>query len=129
MKKQILMVIIMTLIGTYQTNGQDNVLYSELWGKDGEKWTPESRLPDFSYAGYHFGEAPLPNIKAVTDVTKFGAVGDGKTDCTEAFKKAIEATDKGAITIPEGRFVINDIIWIKKPGIVLRGAGMGKTVI
>ena len=25
---------------------------SGLWGKDGELWSPESRLPDFSFAGY-----------------------------------------------------------------------------
>lgn len=103
--------------------------YSELWGRNGEKWTPQSRLPDFSFAGYHCGEDPLPQVKAVTDVTQFGAKGDGKTDCTQAFRKAIEATDRGAITIPAGRYLINDIIWIKKPGIVLRGAGPGKTII
>ena len=103
--------------------------HSDLWGKDGELWSPESRLPDFSFAGYHCGEDPLPNEKAVTDVCRFGAKGDGKTDCTEAFKKAIEATDKGVILIPAGRYIINDIIWITKPGIVLRGAGPGKTIL
>lgn len=103
--------------------------YSELWGKEGEKWTPASRLPDFSFAGYHDGEDPLPQVQAVTDVTRFGAKGDGVTDCTQAFLKAIESTEKGAITIPAGRYVINDIIWIKKPNIVLRGDGPGKTII
>lgn len=108
------------------TSGQS---YSDLWGKGGELWTTKSRLPDFSYAGYHSGEDPLPEIKAVTDVTRFGAIGDGKTDCTEAFIKAIETTDSGAITIPAGRYLLSDIIWIKKPNIVLRGAGPGKTVL
>ncbi|MDP6524691.1 MAG: glycosyl hydrolase family 28-related protein [Kiritimatiellia bacterium] len=103
--------------------------HSELWGKNGEVWTPQSRLPDFSFAGYHFGEDPLPRPEAVTDVRSFGAKGDGKTDCTRAFIKAVEATDKGAIRIPAGHYVISDIIWIKKPNIVLRGAGPGKTVI
>ena len=59
--------------------------HSELWGKNGEQWSPQSRLPDFSFAGYHFGEDPLPKAKAVTDVCRFGAKGDGKTDCTQAF--------------------------------------------
>ena len=48
---------------------------------------------------------------------------------SSAFTKAIEATDMGAITIPPGRYIVSDIIWIKKPNIVLRGAGPGKTVI
>src|SRR5690606_13038896 len=33
---------------------------SLLWGRTGERWSPTSRLPDFSYAGYRRGEAPLP---------------------------------------------------------------------
>jgi hypothetical protein len=103
--------------------------YSNLWGKDGEKWSPQSRLPDFSFAGYHFGEDPLPKVEAVTDVTRFGAKGDGKTDCTEAFIQAIAATEKGAITIPAGLFLLSNVIQIDKPNIVLRGAGQGKTVL
>jgi len=38
-------------------------------------------------------------------VTDFGAKGDGKTDCTEAFKKAIEQCSKnggGRVVVPEG---------------------------
>ncbi len=104
-------------------------ILSELWGRTGEGWEPGGRLPDFSFAGYHFGEDPLPNVKTVTDVLRFGAKGDGKTDCTQAFIKAIKATDRGAILIPAGRYLISDIIWIEKSNIVLRGEGPGKTVI
>ncbi len=28
--------------------------YSELWGRNGEKWRPGGRLPDFSFAGYDY---------------------------------------------------------------------------
>ncbi|MEM7396570.1 MAG: glycosyl hydrolase family 28-related protein, partial [Verrucomicrobiota bacterium] len=102
---------------------------SDLWGKDGERWSTESRLPDFSFAGYRCGEAALPTGKATTDVLRFGARGDGKTDCTEALRRAIAATDRGVIQIPAGRYVLRDMIRITKPGIVLRGAGPGRTVI
>ena len=103
--------------------------YSDLWGKEGEKWSPQSRLPEFSFAGYHSGASPLPSAKATCNVSQFGAVGDGKTDCTKAFMRAIGATHQGVIEIPAGRFVINDIIPINRPNLVLRGAGPGKTVI
>jgi hypothetical protein len=102
---------------------------SALWGRGGERWDPAGRLPDFSFAGYRFGERELPGVEAVADVTAFGAVGDGKTDCTEAFRRAIRETGRGSITIPAGRFLIRDIITIDKPGIVLRGAGPGRTVL
>jgi polygalacturonase len=46
------------------------------------------------------------------DVTRFGAKGDGKTDCTDAIRKAIEACTKaggGRVVIPAGRFVTGAI--------------------
>ena len=117
------------LAGKPRTNKSVGKTHSDLWGKDGEKWSPESRLPDFSFAGYHCGEDPLPNEKVTTDVLRFGAKGDGRTDSTQAFREAIDETEKGVILIPAGRYIISDIIWITKPGIVLRGAGQGKTII
>lgn len=104
-------------------------IHSDLWGKSGEAWTPRSRLPDFSFAGYRFGEVPLPKPDIVADVKKYGAKGDGTTDDTAAFKKAIEEAKNGTIFIPEGLYVITDILWIQKPNIVLRGAGPEKTIL
>src|SRR5947207_10960986 len=40
-------------------------------------------------------------------VTRFGAVGNGKTDCTEAFRKAIAACNKaggGRVVVAPGEF-------------------------
>jgi len=102
---------------------------SALWGEHGEKWTPQSRLPDFSHAGYHGGEVPLPAPAVVTDVKKLGALGDGTTDDTAAFRLAIAATSCGTIFIPAGRYLLTDTITIAKSGIVLRGAGIGRTVL
>ena len=46
------------------------------------------------------------------NVTKYGAVADGKTDCTEAFRKAIEACSKaggGRVVVPKGEFLTGAI--------------------
>jgi hypothetical protein len=107
---------------------EDPVNTSSLWGNAGEKWTPQSRLPDFSFAGYHNGEKPIPDVAAVSDVTKFGVKGDGVTDDAPAIQAAIDATENGAVVFPAGRFVLGDTLWIKKSHLVLRGAGVGKTV-
>ncbi len=86
-------------------------------------------VPDFSLAGYRCGERPLPDVPVAANVKTFGAVGDGKTDDTAAFRKAVAATENGAIFIPAGRYVLTDTVRIEKSGLVLRGAGPEKTVL
>jgi Pectate lyase superfamily protein len=102
---------------------------SELWGTNGELWSAGSRLPDFSFAGYHCGEKLLPDVAPGVSVKKFGARGDGVTDDTQAFLAALANVKSGAIEIPPGRYVITNILEIKRSGVVLRGAGIGKTIL
>ena len=102
---------------------------SDLWGAAGEKWTPQSRLPDFSFAGYHAGEAAIPDVAMKASVKNFGAKGDGVGDDTQAFKSALAAVTNGAIFIPAGCYLISDVLALQKSGIVLRGAGEGKTTL
>ena len=114
------------LVTTFAIGAQAET--SDLWGTNGERWNPRSRLPDFSYAGYHSGEAPIPTVPPGVSVKSFGAKGDGIADDTAAFKKAI-AEAKGAIEVPAGRYRIMDILEIQRSGLVLRGAGPDKTVL
>lgn len=102
---------------------------SPLWGEKGEKWSPQSRLSDWSFAGYHSGEAPIPTPPVKANVRDFGAKGDGTTDDTAAFTRAIAATDNGAILIPAGRYKLSDILTIGKSHLVLRGEGPEKSVL
>lgn len=47
------------------------------------------------------------------DITKFGAVGNGKKDCSKAFAKAIEACSKaggGRVVVPAGKFLTGPIV-------------------
>lgn len=102
---------------------------SELWGSQGELWNPASRLPDFSFAGYRYGEAPIPTPAVVANVMNFGAVGDGIADDTTAFENAIAAVNNGAILIPAGRYKITRVLYIRKSNLVLRGAGPSLTTL
>jgi hypothetical protein len=104
--------------------------YSSLWGVNGEKWTPEGRLPDFSYAGYHAGEAKIPSPRAKWDLKRdFHAAGDGKTDDSGALLKAIESIKSGVLFIPKGTYVISKRIDIYKGNLILRGAGPNQTIL
>lgn len=61
---------------------------SQLWGDNGELFDPHGRLMDWSYAGYRYGEEPLPELAATTNVTDYDAVADDGGDDTAAFVDA-----------------------------------------
>jgi polygalacturonase len=58
-------------------------------------------------------EIKLPEFPAKDfSILNYGAKGDGTTDCTEAFKKAIEACNQaggGRVIVPEGVFLTGSI--------------------
>ena len=68
----------------------------------------------------------LANIKNEVNVADFGAVGDGKMDCTTAFKKAI-GNGRVKVIIPPGVYVTKGITLPSWTWIV--GSGVGKTII
>jgi len=110
-------------------SGAAQVAYSDLWGDKGEKWSPHSRLPDFSFAGYQRGEHPIPNPPVKANARNFGAKGDGLSDDTAAINAAIAATTDGAILVPAGRYKITGLIRLNKPNLVLRGEGADRSVL
>jgi hypothetical protein len=102
---------------------------SKLWGREGELWSPTSRLPDFAFAGYHFGEAEPPTNPVEVSVKDFGALGDGKTDDTDAFKRAMAEASGKVILVPHGTYVLSDRIEISGRGTVLRGESRDGSVL
>jgi hypothetical protein len=68
----------------------------------------------------------LKEINREVYIEDFGALGDGKTDCTEAFRMAL-GKGRVKVYIPEGVYIVREI---KLPSFTyLVGAGKGKTVI
>ena len=139
-KKLIAMVLGIAAVGTVPQAISSPLVrqkshFSELWGRSGERWTSQSRLPDFSYAGYHAGEQPIPvaevakTSEQTLNVRELGAQGDGTTDDTRAFREAIASCQGGTIFIPPGRYVLSDILSITKSNVVLRGAGQDATTL
>jgi hypothetical protein len=102
---------------------------SELWGVAGERWTPVSPLPDFSFAGYHMGAAePVAPAERVS-VKDFGATGDGATDDTEAILRAVAAAPGKTIFFPAGRYVVTKFIPLTASGTALQGEGKDLTTL
>ena len=102
---------------------------SLLWQAGGATWTPDSRLPYYSYSGYHYGEDPIPDVPVVTDASNFGVVGDGIADDGPALQAALDATSNGALFIPAGRYRLSQRLRLTRANVVIRGAGEGQTVL
>lgn len=103
--------------------------HSALYGREGELWEEGGRLPDFSYAGYHRGEEPVPDLPRGVSVLEYGAVPDDGGDDTGAFQRAIAASEGRVVEVPAGRFVVRDILEVRRSGVVFRGAGRDRTVL
>jgi len=108
-----------------QASGWRSVLFPS-------NWTPAFTAPDghflhdFSYAGYHNGDQPLPlkSGSPQVSIVDFGADPTGSADSTEAIQQAIDSlTAGGVVMIPTGLYRCDDVLSITTPGTVLRGAG------
>lgn len=97
-------------------------------------------LHDFSYAGYHRGEAEPPVVAGpVFDaVGGYGADPSGATDSTSAIQAAIDAAGAaggGVVWLPAGTYKVapsgtnTSALRISQPNVVLRGAGAAQTFL
>jgi hypothetical protein len=89
-------------------------------------------LPDFSYAGYHFGEKNIPEVQGkIINATDYGVKANDGLDDTKALLKAVKAanaTDGNVILqLPAGRIILSDFLYIERSNFVLRGTGSGET--
>lgn len=96
----------------------------------------EPILPNFGFAGYHYGEAGIPSPShSIFDVTQYGAIPNDNISDKTAVMAAISAAEtngSGIVFFPPGEFLINEttddideVIYIRKGNIILKGSGSG----
>jgi hypothetical protein len=105
-------------------------------------------LHDFSYAGYHFGQDPIPTVLGpMFNVRLYGADGDDQQDDTQAIQQAINEAQQaggGVVYLPAGTYYVTPTIYGTQGGryqghpwallitgsrVVLRGDGPDRTRI
>jgi Domain of unknown function (DUF4955)/Pectate lyase superfamily protein len=97
----------------------------------------EPVLPDFSFAGYHFSEVPIPDVsdRPRFDVTQHGAIPNDDQYDDDAIQRAIETAEAGrggVVFFPSGKFLIagddnrRRSIRVSESNIVLKGSGAGE---
>ena len=97
-----------------------------VWGNAGESWNRDLLL-DWSFSGYANKERlSYPDPPFAANVLDFGALGDGQTDSSDAFRAAIgqvSDTGGGTVLIPRGRYLITKRLVMNKSNVVLKGEG------
>lgn len=95
-----------------------------------KKIATENYLPDFSFAGYQFGEKPIPKIlENIILATDFGVIPNDGLDDSKSLLKAIEAANKEqgnvVLQLPAGKLILSAVLYLERSNFVLRGAGTG----
>jgi len=86
-------------------------------------------LPDYSYAGYRWGEQSFPEFETMVNVQDYGAIpndGDNDTDALlKALKKAHQVDGPVTLYLPKGRYILTDILYLERSNIIIKGDGSG----
>ncbi|HIW61595.1 MAG TPA: hypothetical protein H9881_03985 [Candidatus Stackebrandtia excrementipullorum] len=117
--------------GTWAAHAQEATWNSDVVypGADGrlvyETVENNSRIPDFSWAGYRNGDVPLPEVPTVAEL------GPVSGDNTERIQEALDAIGarepdengfRGALQLAPGEYRVGGMISINRSGVVLRGS-------
>src|SRR5205814_616155 len=117
--------------GVAAASGARAATTDKLWQEFVRTPFTHPQIPNVSFAGYRTGAA-IPTPPVVANVLDFGAKADGSADAIPAITKAVAAAVKaggGAVLLPAGRYRIDSLIQLGASGVVLRGAGSGRTTI
>lgn len=98
--------------------------YRLVYSQDGEG----NRIPDFSYAGYKYGDSPIPHVRTVKTVQPVD--GDNTAHLQAAIDEVGQrAKDRdgfrGALLLAPGNYQVAGTLRVNQSGVVLRGSGDG----
>jgi len=119
-----------------QANAWTSNLYPDDWRLGFEHRDSQGRfLHDFSYAGYHRGEIPIPENPSsnIINVTRapYNADRSGQQDATSAIQAAIDAAGNaggGIVFLPSGTYrIASPPLRMSRDNVVIRGAGQAQT--
>ena len=89
-----------------------------------------NRIPDYSYAGYKYGQATIPNVPEVMRLSP--GTGDQTARLQQALDQVAARTPdangfRGALVLNAGLYEIAGQLALRTSGVVLRGSGKGAT--
>jgi hypothetical protein len=122
-KFSVLFIVILSITSTFSQETPKIISQKEV--------AYQNFLPDFSYAGYHFGTSEIPEIKQIIILaTDYGVIANDDLDDSKALLKALKAANEiqgnVVLQLPAGKIILSDILYIERSNFVLRGSGSGK---
>jgi hypothetical protein len=90
----------------------------------------QNRIPDYSYAGYRYGQNLIPTVPVVSTL---GPVSGDNTSRIQSALNAVAARTpdangiRGALLLSPGTYEIRGTLRVGASGVVLRGSGDGST--
>ncbi|MFG2872810.1 glycoside hydrolase family 55 protein [Streptomyces sp. NPDC048338] len=105
---------------------------SALWQEFAGAPYTHPQIPYVGRAGARLGATRLARPRVVANVLDHGATPDGSTDSAPAIDRALAAAGErggGTVLVPPGTYRIDGLIHIGHSGVVLRGAGSGRTTL
>ncbi len=144
--ERIVAVLVAVVTGPVAVAGETwrSELYPEDWvpphQREGISFVDDRFLQDFSYAGYHRGDRPIPDdLSPLVDVVlDFEADPTGRADATDAIQAAIDSVGErggGVVYLPPGTYRLSlregeaHCLRIRHSNVVLRGAGEDRTFL
>jgi hypothetical protein len=88
----------------------------------------QNRIPDYSYAGYRYGQVAIPSVPEVMRLTP--VAGDNTARIQQALDQVGARTPdarglRGALVLAPGTYEIRGTVRVNRGGVVLRGSGDG----
>lgn len=133
MKTKLFTFIIVCLFLNFTASAQTWQSEKVVVGEDGCLSYPAdnegNRIPDFSYAGYQYGEVPIPDIE--TKITISPISGDNTQHIQNAINQVaampLDADGfRGSVLLEAGTYDVHGTIYLNASGVVLRGSGDGE---
>jgi hypothetical protein len=105
-------------------------------GKDGKLTyvadAKGNRIPDFSFAGYMSGNAPIPDVPVRIVVPRADGDNTSRIQAALDYVASLPADDhglRGTVLLQDGRYEIAGGLTIAASGVVLRASGTGATTL
>ncbi len=91
-----------------------------------------NRVPDYSYCGYRLSETPIPDAAPVVRVAPVEGDNSARLQQAIDYVSSLQPDARGlrgAVLLEKGTYTLDEALWIRTSGVVLRGVSKRETCL